>query len=389
MRIGIDATGLLFLEDGSNSGIVTYVVQITNNLLEIDKENSYYIYCFKDIPKDVIKDAPNAIIKKFKPRNRKAWQQLILPIVAYFDNLDIMYFPGNAASLFTPCKSVATIHDLHPIVIRNPFNKVHSQEIHGNYIRSYINRIYWILMMRLLSKKNRIIAVSHATKKDVEKYFKVSGKKIDVVYEGVDLVKFSHELNNADIINFRNKYGLENKYILCVGTHGYKNLAGSVKAFSIIKQKINDQLNLVIAGSLRTVSKDIFSLVNDLNLEKDIIFTGFFPNNDFKYLYRCAELLLFPSFYEGFGLPVLEAFACGVAVVTSRKGSLPEVGGDAVLFVEPNDPEDIAKNVLHLLGDKKLRMKKIEAGFLQLNRFSWQKAAIETLNVFEKVHFIK
>lgn len=244
-------------------------------------------------------------------------------------------------------------------------------------------------MMRVLSKKDRVIAVSKATQRDVQKYFKTSPERIDVVHEGVDLNKFSSGRNVADLEWFRKKYQLPGRYILCVGTHGYKNLNGSLKAFNIVKQRVKNHIKLVIAGSKRSVRNEIFKLVEQLELEDDIIFTGFFPDKDLNNLYRCAELLLFPSFYEGFGLPVLEAFACGIPVVSSKMGSLPEVGGKAALFVDPNNYEEIASAVIRILNDKSFRENKRQQGLEQVNKFSWERAARSTLKVFEKLQFEK
>ncbi len=278
---------------------------------------------------------------------------------------------------------MVTIHDLHPYVVPERFAEVHTWEIHGSRWRSMINKIYWEEMLKMASKKmNRIIAVSSATKRDIANVLHIPTEKIDVVHEGVDREYFNAGNDRKDLARFRDEHNLPKQYILGMGTHAYKNVEGVIKSFSIIRKKFRDPIKLVITGNKHHLGQNIFRLVKDLDLENQIIFTGFFPEEELKYLYQCAELLLFPSFYEGFGLPVLEAFACGTPVVTSTAGSLPEVAGEAGLLVNPNDPEEIASAVLKLLTDRDFREHKRQQGFKQVENFSWEKAASKTLEIF-------
>lgn len=384
MRIGIDATGVYGIKEGDQSGLTTYTVHIVKNLIKMDNDNKYYIYCRNKVPHQLNTESSSVAFRVFKTKNRKLLQQIRLPIAALFDRLDLMFFPYNSASIFCPCKGIVTIHDLHPFVVPEQFAKIHSVKIHGSAVHSLVNSVYWKTILKIASKKmDRIIAVSHATKKDIENIFHIPSEKIDVVYEGVNKEYFNPDSDEKDLARFREKYNLPERYILCVGTHAYKNIEGAVKAFNIIKGKIHDPLKLVIAGNKWTLDEEIFQMVKELNLERQIIFTDFFPDEDLKYLYQCAELFLFPSFYEGFGLPVLEAFACGTPVVTSTAGSLPEVAGEAGLLVDPNDSEEIATSVLALLTDKDFREKKRQQGLKQVEKFSWEKAAKETLDILK------
>lgn len=386
MRIGIDATGVQGIKEGEQSGLTTYTVHIVKNLIEMDNDNKYYIYCRNEVPHQLITVSSSVIFRVFKSKNRKLLQQIRLPIAALFDRLDLMFFPYHSASIFCPCNGIVTIHDLHPFVVPERFTKIHSVQIHGSTVRSMINSVYWKKILKIASHKmDRVIAVSHATKRDMENIFHIPSEKIDMVHEGVDKEYFNLDSNGKDLVLFRKKYNLSERYILCVGTHAYKNIEGSLKAFSIIKKKITDPLKLVIAGNKQTLGTELFQIVKKLNLESQIIFTDFFPDEDLKYLYQCAELLLFPSFYEGFGLPVLEAFACGTPVVTSTAGSLPEVAGEAGLLVDPTDPEEIASSVFKLLTDDDFRDKKRQQGLKQVEKFSWEEAARMTLDIFEKM----
>ena len=382
MRIGIDGTAI---SAGSPSGMTTYTTQIINSLLEIDDKNTYCIYCLNKIPEELVLKSSKVSFKVIKTSSRKLCQQTRLPLAALSDNLDLMFFPFNSASIFLRCKSVVTIHDMNPYVLPKQFDKVHHYKIYGNYFRAMLNRIYWKKIMKISSMRtDRIIAVSNSTKKDIENMLHIPSDKIDVVYNGINEKQFNLD-GDIDLSFFKEKYSLPERYLLSVGTHAYKNLEGIINAFDIVKKKYGKSIKLVITGSLKNVNINIFRLIKDLNLEEHIIFTGYFPGLHLKYLYRFSDVFIFPSFYEGFGLPVLEAFACGTPVVTSIRASLPEVAGEAGLLVNPDNPEAIASAVLRFLKDNQLREKKRRQGFEQVAKFSWTYAARKTLEVFEKV----
>jgi len=386
MRIGIDATGVWGIKDGLLNGIMIYAIHIANNLMKIDNNNQYYIYCRDEVPDQLNPQSSTASFRVFRSKNRKLLQQIKLPMAALFDRLDLMFFPYHSASMFCPCRSVITIHDLHPYVVPKQFAEIHSSHIHGSKLISIINKVYWEEMLKLAARRmDGIIAVSYSTKRDIVNIFHVSPDKIHVVYEGVDKKYFNLNNDGKDLPQFRQKYGLPEKYILSVGTHAYKNIEGIIRSFSIIKEKYQGPVKLLIVGNKNYLAKKIFQLVRDLDQDGQIIFTGFFPGEDLKYLYQCAEVFLFPSFYEGFGLPVLEAFSCGTPVVTSTTGSVPEVAGEAALLVDPDDHEEIASAVLQILADKTFRAKRRQQGFNQVEKFSWENAARMTLKVFNKI----
>jgi glycosyltransferase involved in cell wall biosynthesis len=240
------------------------------------------------------------------------------------------------------------------------------------------------MLVAACKRMDHIIAVSKSTKRDIVDIFKIPANSVSVVHEGVDTSCFNTDRDGRDLSDFRKTYNLPERYILCVGTHAYKNIEGAIRAFQTIHGRDND-IHLVVAGKKGYLGRHVPELVNTLHLGANILFTDFFPDKDLKYLYQGAEVFLFPSFYEGFGLPVLEAFACGIPVVTSNKGSLPEVAGDAALLVDPADPQDIANGVLRFLNDRGFRDAQIQKGFEQLKRFSWKKAASRTLDVFREV----
>ena len=179
-----------------------------------------------------------------------------------------------------------------------------------------------------------------------------------------------------------------NDYLLYVGTlQPRKNLVRAIEAFGLLKR--DSTLKFVIAGKKGWLYDEIFEKVKELNLENEVIFTGYVPDEDLPELYKNAKAFIFVSLYEGFGLPVLEAMSYGIPVLTSNTSSLPEVAGDAALLVDPENTEEIAKGMERLLTDEKLRQQLISKGKEQIKKFSWEKAAKETLQVLEEVAGLK
>lgn len=390
LRIGIDATALWGVKLGVPSGMVNYTTWITESLVEIDSGDSYFVYCINEVPEELAHLERWVRFRTFRVGKarvgyRKLVQQFWLPWVASSrrDRLDVMFFPFNSASLFCPCGSVVTIHDLHPYVVPDRFAVVHGSEMHGSRLRSAVNRAYWKQMLSLSARHaDRVLAVSETTRRDIVEILGVPSEKVAVVHEGVDRDRFGPPDPDVDLEKFREEHALPDRYVLCVGTHGYKNLEGSIRAFADVRDlPVAEDLGLVIAGSKSSVTTEIFELVDALGLQEHVHFTGFFPDEQLHRLYQAAEFLLFPSYYEGFGLPVLEAFACGTPVICSTAGALPEVAADAALLVDPGDHEAIAAAAAELLTHSRLKRAMRENGLRRAAQFDWQQAAARTLTI--------
>ncbi|VAX31452.1 hypothetical protein MNBD_NITROSPIRAE01-2294 [hydrothermal vent metagenome] len=300
MKIGVDATGVF----GPKTGIEHYIVHITKHLLEIDHRNEYTIYCRNEIPSELEPRAKNVLFKVLEFRNRKIFQQTHLPIMNTCDKIDLMFFPGNSFSLFCPCKFILTIHDIFPYVIADYLPKYNS-DAHIDRVNTY----YWKGMSRWgCSKSNKVIAVSESTKNDIVRVFSADHDKISVVHEAV--TGSFHPVRNENRLNeFKKKYALPEKYVLCVGTGTHKNVQGSIKAFQKLKKQKRSTLKLIITGSKSNIRNEVLDLIQTTKIQNQVMLWGYFPAKDLNLLFNTAELLLFPSFYEGFGLPVLEAFA--------------------------------------------------------------------------------
>lgn len=234
-------------------------------------------------------------------------------------------------------------------------------------------------------KADCLIADSEATKLDVVKHLNVAEEKVKVIYLGVD-DKFKPINDSALLEKVRAHYRLPRKFILYVGTiEPRKNIQGLIKAYARLCEEDAFYHDLVIAGWMGWKSEGLTDLIKGLGIEHRLHFTGYIDENDLPALYNLTDLFAFPSFFEGFGLPVLEAMACGVPVVTSNVSSLPEVAGDAAVLVNPHSVDEIAGGMNRLLTDNDLRKSCSEKGIARSRLFTWEKCARETLAVFEEV----
>jgi glycosyltransferase involved in cell wall biosynthesis len=216
--------------------------------------------------------------------------------------------------------------------------------------------------------------------------FRISEKKIEVVYLGKSR-DFQPITDKSSIDNFREKNNLKRDFILYVGTlEPRKNITGLINAYRLFKD-MTPYLNyaLVIGGGKGWMYSDIFELIEKLSLMNDVIFLGYVQDKELPILYNAAKLFVYPSLYEGFGLPVLEAMACGVPVITSNTSSLPEIVADAGIMLDPLDINALAKAMHNVLMDDSLRHSLIEKGLKRAENFSWEKTAAMTMNIYRKV----
>lgn len=263
--------------------------------------------------------------------------------------------------------TIVTLYDIIPLL----FPKY--------YFQNEKAKNWYLKRLESVKHASKIITISNSSKKDLVKLLNIPPQKIEVIYGGVD-EKFKL-LGKEQIDPVLKKYGIKGKYVLTVSTHSFHK--NTEKMFKIIK---NLDLNLVVVCSLKGFEeRDWRNQIKKNGVEGKVILTNFVNDEDLPAIFNGAEIFLFPSLYEGLGLPVLEAFACGIPVITSSTSSLPEVGGDAVLYVDHQDEEDITKSIKQLLSDRKLRKDLIRKGFVQVKKFSWEKAARQTLKVYEEV----
>jgi len=370
MRIGIDISQLAF----PGTGVATYTRNLVENLLRIDKENEYILF-YSSLRKDIKNAGLKIGEKHVELKNYKLpplflefiWNRLhILPIEEFTGHLDIFH-TSDWLEPPAKCPKVTTVHDLAIFKYPETFSPKGGHNIVSNLRR----KLAWV------KRESRvIIAVSENTKKDIVKILDIPSEKIKVIYEAGDEV-FRKKSSLRSIENAKKKYGISGNYILAVGTlEPRKNLKRLIMAFSRVRR--NSSLSLAIAGNAGWGGE----LEGLQGKTLGVKFLGYVPKEVLAPLYAGAQCFVYPSLYEGFGLPILEAMASGCPVVTSNISSLPEVAGEAAVLVDPENIEDIARGIKEAISKRKELIRK---GFERARQFSWEKTASQTLGVYREV----
>ncbi|MGW8185069.1 MAG: glycosyltransferase family 4 protein [Candidatus Moraniibacteriota bacterium] len=386
MKIGIDASRA-FLE--KRTGIEEYSFQVIKNLREKLKDNEVILY--------IRPNGINASIDKFEipPRWKvkkinwiRLWTQVGLSLEMLFNPVDVLFIPAHTIPIIHPSgfiiskllklfygkdktpKTIVTVHGLEYEFLPEAY--------------SFWERFY----MRLVIKKScrwadTIIAVSYNTKNDLIELYKVPEEKIEVIYEGCSFYENNLESKENILaqksLNILKKYQVADvRYLLFIGRiEERKNLTGIIKAFGILKRKYTIPHKLVLAGGFGYRYADIVKYIQNNDFKEEIYLTGYIDEKDKKEILKNADVFLFPTLYEGFGLPIIEAQSLGVPIVASNNSSIPEIIGDKVQssLVDPNNPQEIADAVFHILNDKNIKKDLIEPGLENVKRFSWNACA--------------
>jgi len=363
MLIGIDANEA---NQKNRVGIGQFAFNVVKELEKIDQQNSYLVY-LKEPPRD---DLPEERVgwryKVFGPS--KLWTQVSLPFKLFTqrEKLKVFYSPSHYAPRLSPFPTVISIMDLW----------------HHHQPEQFAKKdLYQLKRWEEYSVRNanRIITISKFSKQEIIKFYQYPKDKITVAYPGYDRFKITDK--QEKIAKIKRKYGIKGDYLLYLGTlQPKKNLEGLVKAFSMVSSDVS----LVIAGKKGWLYEGIFNKVKSLNLEKKVVFTGFFDEEEKPYLITGAKAFVLVSFYEGFGIPVAEAMGLGVPVVAAKAGSLPEVGGEAAIYCDPQKLQDIARAIEKVLNlNKKSRDEIIALGLKQVKKFSWERCAAKVLEALE------
>lgn len=347
-----------------NVGLGRYCQGLIEAIGRVDPENRYEIL----MPTDTYRfpKRPNIRYRliRFPFFKRRFWEQVAPLFVGHYD---LLHFPYDSCIIWKRGKFVVTLHDVKPLVFgTDQFRQNLSQKIERLLAHGKWGRI------------DHVLTDSHWSKRDIVEYLKVSTERITVVYPGIDLDRFRPTPSG------RNDYGVR-PYVLCVaGTDPTKNVETLVEAFARLPLPLRDAHDLLLVGDFRRRA-DLREWVRRAGIEKQTAFTGTVSDDRLIELYQHAALFVFPSRYEGFGLPVLEAMACGCPVISSKASSLPEVTGDAAILVEPMDLEGFAREIRRVLGDAHLRRDLRARGLKQAAQFSWDRTARDTIAVYKMV----
>jgi len=379
MKIGIDITTLLV--ENYKVGIPWYAYRLIKNIEKIDKTNLYVLYACSttkykkkfDLKKEFKSENFHIQVKFFHRRIFNYAVQIFLPIEFFFGRFDIIHtlHPFSPINLYG--KQVVTIHDLTPLINPDWFHQLYDKE-------------FRFIISKAIKRTDVIITVSHSTKRDLINFFNVNPEKIKVIYLAPDETYRRIEDDEA-ITQVKKKYKITKKYLLFVGTiEPRKNLVRLLNVFKKIKNKLSDY-QLVITGKIGWKTKIFFETLENIpeRIKNDIIITGYVSQDDLPLLYNGCDIFIYPSLYEGFGFPVVEAMRCGVPVITSNVSSMPEVAGDAAILVNPENEEEIGNAIIRLIEDRELREELKKRGLERSKMFSWKKTAIETLKVYKEL----
>jgi glycosyltransferase involved in cell wall biosynthesis len=306
-----------------------------------------------------------------RPAVRILWEQAFSPLECLSRRLDVFHSTAYVLPLICPTRSVVTVHDLTFMLMPEAFRRG--------------NRAYLTTMTRLaVHRADRVIAVSESTKRDVVRLLGVPESKVTVIYHGIE-PEF-RPLPPDEVAAFRTRHGLPDRYALYVGTlEPRKNLPNLLRAYALARSKRGVTAPLVLGGGKGWGYESIFQLVEELGLRDSVRLPGYLPLADLPLWYNGASLFVYPSRYEGFGMPALEAMACGAPVLTTRASSLPEVVGDAGLLVGPDDVEGMADAIAAVLNGGTLGERLRSDGLGRAGGFSWAEAAKQTVAVYREL----
>lgn len=373
MKMGISA----FAGDNGKSGISQYMKHVLKRMPLLSDDDSYVLFMSKSDRAFLDFDHPRIEIVTVadwfgKPMVNILWHLFYLPVLLTRHGCDCVYMPAGNRRLawWYGLPSVGTVHDLSQLHVPQKYD---------------VMRMFYAtkVLPRMMRRLTHVISVSQSTRKDLVDYAGVDPERIDVVYNGADLQRYSPQHRQQGKRLVMDKYGISAPYILYTARleHPGKNHVNLLKAFARLKQHSGLPHQLVLAGSPWYGADAIYAVARDLGIEEYVCFAGFVNDSDLPSLYAGADLFVFPSLFEGFGIPLLEAMASGTPVCASNVSSIPEVVKNAGLLFNPDDIANIAASMLRIIEDSNLRDKLIRRGLRQSSMFSWDDSARQVHNL--------
>jgi len=353
-RIGINA---LYLIPGGVGGTEIYLRRLLAALASIDHSNEYLVFTNLETDADLVPSSPNfhwirqAMHARFRP-GRILWEQTVLPVAAARYKLDVLFNPGFTAPVLAPCACVTVFHDLQ-------------HKRHPEHFRWFDLPFWKLLLWASAHRARQLIAVSEATRDDLVSVYRIPPERISVVHHGVEPDFFTLDRTRTE------------PFVLCVSTlHPHKNLDRLIRTYARSKR----DCRLTIVGMRGFFAQAIEALIAELGVKDSVQLTGWIPRDELLQLYASAHAFVYPSTFEGFGMPVLEAMAAGIPVACSDIPPLREVAGDAALYFDHLDEDAIAIALDRVVTDAPLRAQLAQAGPERAHQFSWERAARETLD---------
>lgn len=371
MHICIDIRGAKLY---AGTGIGTYTARLMENIINIDRDNSYSFFWPND-GYDFLLGRSNINLTLFGEKNKRFWDEVFLPAQVKRIRSDIFHLPQNGLGLPKSkyCSYIATVHDLIPYVMPETCGK--------SYLEKFLEEMPYIL-----EKCDKIITVSNYSKQDIIKYFKLPEDKIAVTHLAADSRFRLMEKEKA--WNFlKREYSYSNDFILYLGGFSpRKNVDGLLQAFGKLYRELPGYYDLVLLGASRDNHYELKKKAEVMGLRDRVVFAGYVPYEHLPYFYNCSSLFVYPSLYEGFGLPPLEAMTCGTPTITTNVTSIPEVVGDGALLTDPYDIDGLTEAIYKTIADIGFRDELTAKALRRAYNFSWKKTVIETIKVYEEVY---
>jgi glycosyltransferase involved in cell wall biosynthesis len=369
------------LHGWGGGGVSAYIRNLTRELLLLDLENDYalFSYFFRSYSKkkNLLPQIEHPRFQRFVPRlpesliHRLEWDLNLPMIETYLSSRHVDVYHAHRIPRHHWLKTVTTIYDLFPIV-------------HPEWGSSYLKNLYEKIIFPGLKAVDRMIAISEYTKQDMVKYWKIAPEKIEVIHLGVDCDTFK-PLDSQLLFETSRHYQLPKRFFLMIGPFDpWSDPRASMRAFTHLPKTFSD-IGLVLVGHLGSLGNEALALAENLKISNRARYLGYVPFKDLIALYNLSLCLLYPSLYEGFGLPILEAMACGVPVITSNKTAIPEVCGNAAVQLDPANEEEILAALIKIADDESWRFSMREKGLLRAKSFPWSATARKTLNIYRSL----
>lgn len=370
MKIAIDARSAT-LHQGT--GIGTYTNNLISEILSCNSDDDFTLFCSGKFNENF--NTKNTNIVYSSGRHGGFYEKYYIPSILNKFHADLYHIPQNGIGFdfYTEIPTIVTIHDLIPYTMPETVGK--------GYLERFLRD-----MPNIISNSSGILTVSEYSKKDILKFFSSYPKdKIFVTPLAANNNFRPLDKNNCKLY-VKNNFGVEDPYILYIGGFSQrKNVLGLIKAFMRVYKDFNKPYKLLLGGPLKDEGEKLFKFVKDNNLQEDIVFSGYLDDCILPILYSGCEAFVYPSFYEGFGLPPLEAMSCKVPVITSNITSIPEVTGDSAILINPTKIYELEKALVKLLNNESLKSELSEKGYTRSLEFTWSKTAQNTLKAYRNL----
>lgn len=375
--IGIDARFAIH----QRRGIGNYVYHLLRYLAKLDQTNQYILYTDREDSEGVLPNQDNFQVKQLRPSNYFLWEQIALPEQARRDRVNILHCTGNTAPRWIPRKTklIVTIHDVMYLSRNN------NAEVSRSFYQR-LGRLYRrIVVPSIVNTISKVITVSNFSKQDILNALpQIPEEHITVIHEAAN--EIFERIPSEKVRNTLSDLGLVDDYILTLGgLDPRKNTELVIKAFLDLRKKQQISSKLVVVGIPNWHDTSFNKIVLESSYHSDVIFTEFLSEEDLVALYNGCKVFLYPSLYEGFGMPPLEAMSCGVPVITSQVTSIPEIVGDAARLIDPMSIEQLKNEIMAINSDEDLRQALVQRGLEQIKKFSWERMALDTFTLYQNL----